>query len=99
MASALSARKDSPTTATWYLTTFIPAVWEEHGETTILTTFRQPTGGVTGKRDRAEGDLWPCANFLSLHERIDPETRKSDPHHTGITELPATFPITYFLRG
>jgi hypothetical protein len=40
-----------------------------------------------------------CAIFFSLHDRIDPETCKSDPHHTGITELPATFPITYFLRG
>ncbi len=30
-----------------------------------------------------------CTIFLSLHGRIDPETRKSDPHHAGIKELPA----------
>jgi hypothetical protein len=58
------------------------------GETIILKTSRLSTGGVTGKRDRAEGDLWPCAIFLSLHGRIDPETRKRDPHHAGIKKLP-----------
>jgi hypothetical protein len=30
-----------------------------------------------------------CTIFLSLHGQIDPETRKSDPHHAGIKELPA----------
>jgi len=58
-------------------------------ETTTRKTFRLSTGGVTGKRDRAEVDFWPCAIFLSLHGRIDPETRKSDPHQAGIKELPA----------
>ena len=32
-----------------------------------------------------------CSIFLSLHGRIDPETRKSDPHHAGIKELPGAF--------
>jgi hypothetical protein len=61
------------------------------GETIILKTSRLFIGGVTGKRDRAEVDFWPCAKFLSLHGRIDPETRKSDPHHAAIKELPAAY--------
>ena len=32
-----------------------------------------------------------CAIFLSLHDRIDPETRKRDPHHAGIKKLPSAF--------
>ena len=44
-------------------------LWGRHPE--------MSTGGLTGKRDRAEGDFWLCAIFLSLHGRIDPETRKS----------------------
>jgi len=35
------------------------------GETTILKTSRLSIGGVTGKRDRAEGDLWPV-RYISL---------------------------------
>jgi len=49
------------------------------------------TGGLTGKRDRAEVDFWLCAMFLSLYDRIYPETRKRDPHHAGIKKLPAAF--------
>jgi hypothetical protein len=33
--------------------------WEERGEMIIRKTFRLSTGGATGKRDRAEVDLWP----------------------------------------
>ena len=32
-----------------------------------------------------------CTIFLSLHDRIDPETRKRDPHHAGIKKLPWAF--------
>ena len=32
-----------------------------------------------------------CAIFLSLHDRIDPETRKRDPHPAGIKKLPSAF--------
>ena len=35
------------------------------GETTTRKTFGLSTGGVTGKRDRAEGDLWPV-HYISL---------------------------------
>ncbi len=38
-------------------TTSIPAAWEGHGETIILRIFRRSTGGATGKKDRAEGDV------------------------------------------
>ena len=31
------------------------------------------------------------AIFFSLHDRIDPETRKRDPHHAGIKKLPSAF--------
>ena len=57
-------KDSSRTTATSYPTTSIPAAWEEHGETTIRRTFRQSTGGATGKRDLAEGDLRPVRYFL-----------------------------------
>lgn len=48
-----------------------------------------------GERDRAEVDFWPCAIFLSLHGRIDPETRKRDPHHVGTKKLPSAYLGTY----
>lgn len=32
----------------------IPKGWAERGETTIQTTFKQPTGGVTEKKDQPE---------------------------------------------
>ena len=64
---APSARRGSPTTATWCPTTSIPAAWGEHGGTTIRTTSRLSTGGATGKRVRAECDLglagWSTACF------------------------------------
>lgn len=44
----------SPTTTTSYQTTLIPRVWEEHGETTILTTSKQLIGGATRKKGRQE---------------------------------------------
>ena len=56
MDSALSARRGSPSTATWCPTTSIPVVWEVRGETIIRKTFKLSTGGATGKRDRAEGN-------------------------------------------
>jgi hypothetical protein len=35
------------------------------GETTFLKTSRLSIGGVMGKKDRAEGDLWPV-HYISL---------------------------------
>ena len=35
-----------------------------------------------------------CTIFLSLHDRIDPETCQLYPHHVWIRKLPATFIIT-----
>ncbi len=55
--NAHSVMDSSPITATWYPTTSIPGAWTELGETIILKTSRLSTGGATGKRDRAEGDL------------------------------------------
>ena len=40
-----------------------------------------------------------CAIFLSLHDRIDPETRKRDPHHAGIKKLPSAFMRTLRRAG
>jgi len=53
MASAHSARKGSPTMVTLCPTMSIPEEWEEPGETIIRRTFRQFTGGATGRRGRA----------------------------------------------
>jgi len=39
------------------------------------------------------------AIFPSLHDRIDPETRKRDPHHAGIKKLPSAFSSTHPARG
>ena len=61
-ANAASAMRSSPTTATLCPTTSIPVVWEERGETTIRTTSRLSTGGATGKRGRAEGDVGAVRN-------------------------------------
>jgi len=83
--------KSSPTIATSCPTISIPVEWAEHGETITRLTFKLSIGGVTGKRDRAEVDFWPCAIFLSLYDRIYPETRKRDPHHAGIKKLPSAF--------
>ena len=63
MASALSARKRSATMATSCPTISIPEEWEGHGETIIRITFRRSIGGAMGKRDRAEGDLWPVRHI------------------------------------
>jgi hypothetical protein len=68
------------------------------GETTTRKTFRLSTGGVTGKRIEQGVISGRCSIFLKLHGRIDPETRKSDPHHAGIKELPAAFAGTYSRR-
>jgi hypothetical protein len=38
--------------------------WEERGEMIIRKTFRLSTGGATGKRDRAEVDLWPVRHIF-----------------------------------
>ena len=61
------------------------------GETTILKTSRLSIGGVMGKRIEQRVISGQCAIFLSLHGRIDPETRKRDPHHAGIKKLPSAF--------
>jgi hypothetical protein len=53
-ANLFSAMKSSPTTTTSFQTTRIRKGWEERGETTIRTIFRQHTGGVTGKKDPPE---------------------------------------------
>ena len=47
------------------MTTSSPKAWEGPGETTTRKTFRLSTDGATGKRDRAEGDLWPV-RYISL---------------------------------
>jgi len=59
MGTVRSAMKNSPTTATSYPITSIPAAWAPPGGTTIRETFRRSTGGATGRRDRPEDDLWP----------------------------------------
>ena len=58
-------KERSPITATSCPTTSIPAAWAERGETIILKTSRLSIGGAMGKRDRAEGDLWPV-RYISL---------------------------------
>jgi hypothetical protein len=52
--SARSATKNSPTTTTSSPTTGIQKEWEERGETTIQTIFKQHTGGATEKKDQPE---------------------------------------------
>jgi len=61
------------------------------GETITRKTFRLSTGGVTGKGIEQRVISGRCSIFLLLHGRIDTETRKSDPHHARIKELPAAF--------
>jgi hypothetical protein len=39
-----------------------------------------------------------CAIFLSLHDRIDPEHRKRDPHHAGMMKLPSAFSDTNLMK-
>jgi hypothetical protein len=57
--------------ATLCPTILVPEAWEERGETTIQITFRRSTGGAMGKRDQAEGDLWPkCCLSYSVIELI-----------------------------
>ena len=52
--NAPSATKNSPTTTTLCQITRIPKEWEEHGETTIQTIFKQHTGGAMEKKDQPE---------------------------------------------
>ena len=67
------------------------------GETITRKTFRLSTGGVTGKGIEQRVISGQCAIFLSLHDRIDPETRKRDPHHAGIKKLPSAFVGTFLV--
>ena len=64
VASAHFVTNRSMIMATSYPTISIPAAWAGHGETTTRRTFRQFTGGATGKRDRAEYDLQIGAPFI-----------------------------------
>jgi len=57
-ASAVSARRSSPITATSCPTTSILAAWTEHGETITLTTSKRFTGGAMEKRDRHVPETW-----------------------------------------
>src|SRR6185312_15887675 len=51
--SVLSAAKSSRTTPMWQRTIKSRRVWEELGETTILTTSERHTGGATMKKDQS----------------------------------------------
>jgi hypothetical protein len=51
--SAPSARKPSPTTTTSFQIISIPEVWEDHGETIILTISRRFIGGARERRHQA----------------------------------------------
>jgi hypothetical protein len=46
--------KNSPNTAISFPITGIPKGWEERGEMTIQTIFKQHTGGATEKKDQPE---------------------------------------------
>ncbi len=44
-----------------------PVVWEERGGTITRRTFRQFTGGATGRRDQAECDIWSAPLFTPIY--------------------------------
>jgi hypothetical protein len=50
---ASQSRKASPTTTSFQIIR-IPKEWAELGEMIIRTTSKQPTGGVTEKKDQPE---------------------------------------------
>jgi hypothetical protein len=63
--NALSVMKNSLITTISCQITGIPKEWEEHGETTIQTIFKQHTGGAMEKKLQPEWNDW-LADSLEL---------------------------------
>ena len=94
MDSAPSARRGSPSTATWCPTTSIPAAWAERGGTIIRTTSRLSTGGATEKRGRAEGNAGRMPPIL-LHGGQVLKAGESDSFQVTTKKLEAFVPSRF----